>query len=150
MTRSLQLGIESNWSLQYSNSFPAVSFLNDASGNPIYQKINEIIVPVTFDKSIIAISVNTTVPVGRIWVYSGYLTRSLTTALGASFTGERRKIFLGKFNLIFFEDLNIDYLVSIKLPDWFISANIAIYQYEGIDTTTIEDNIELIKIAVQA
>lgn len=145
MGRNLQLGIESNWQLQYSNSFPAVSFLNDAAGNPIYEKITEIQVPTVFDKPIIAVLINTTVPVGKIWKYAGYLSRSLTTGLGASFTGERESLFLGKANLIVFNDLNIDYFVSIQVPKWFISANIAIYQYEGTDKTTLEEDIQAIK-----
>ncbi|WP_029635969.1 hypothetical protein [[Scytonema hofmanni] UTEX B 1581] len=148
MTRNLQLGIESNWALQYSDSFPAVTYLNDSAGKPIYEKITEIIVPTVFDKPIIAVSVATTIPVGKIWKYAGYLSRSLTTGLGASFTGEREGLFLGKFNLIVFDDLNINYFVSIQVPKWFINANISIYQYEGVDTTTLEDDIQAIKEAV--
>lgn len=148
MSRNLQLGIESNWVLQYSISIPAVSYLNDASGKPIYEKITEIIVPVVFDKPIIAISINTTIPVGKIWKYAGYLRRSLTTGLGASFVGEPEQLFLGKFNLIILDDLNIDYFVSIQVPKWFISATIAIYQYEGIDSTTLEDDVQAIKTSL--
>jgi hypothetical protein len=148
VTRNLQLGIESNWTLQYSDSFPAVTFLNDSAGKPIYEKITEISVPIVFDKPIIAVSLLTTIPVGKIWKYAGYLSRSLTTGLGSSFTGERERLFLGKFNLIVFDDLNINYFVSIQVPKWFISANIAIYQYEGADTTTLEDDVQIIKEAI--
>ncbi|MEH2148973.1 hypothetical protein [Nostoc sp.] len=148
MARNLQLGIESDWALQYSNSFPAVTYLNDSSGKPIYERITEINVPVVFDKTIIAVSVGTTVPVGKIWKYAGYLRRSLTTGLGASFVGEPESLFLGKFNLIVFNDLNINYFLSLQVPKWFINANIAIYQYEGIDTTTLEDDVTAIKTAL--
>ena len=148
MTRNLQLGIESNWNLQYSNSFPAVSYLNDSAGKPIYQRITEINIPVVFDKPIIAVSVNTTVPVGKTWKYAGYLRRSLTTGLGASFVGEVENLFLGKFNLIVFNDLNINYFLSLQVPKWFINANVGIYQYEGIDTTTLEDDVNAIKISL--
>ncbi|MDZ8190018.1 MAG: hypothetical protein RMX96_34930 [Nostoc sp. ChiSLP02] len=148
MTRNLQLGIESYWALQYSNSIPAVSYVNDSSGKPIYQKITEIHVPVVFDKPIIAVSINTTIPVGKIWEYAGYLRRSLTTGLGATFVGEPEQLFLGKFNLIVFDDLNINYFLSIKVPKWFISATIAIYQYEGIDSTTLEDDVQAIKTSL--
>ncbi|WP_017652292.1 hypothetical protein [Fortiea contorta] len=150
MARNLQLGIESNWALQYSNSFPAVTHLNDGSGQPIYERITEIIVPIVFDKPIIAVSVTTTVPVGKIWKYAGYLRRSLTTGLGASFVGEPERLFLGKFNLIVFDDLNINYFVSIQVPKWFISANVAIYQYEGINKTTLEDDIKAIELKIDA
>lgn len=148
MTRNLQLGIESNWQLQYSDSFPAVTYLNDSAGKPIYQRITEINIPVVFDKPIVAVSVGTIVPVGKIWKYAGYLRRSLTTGLGASFVGQPERLFLGKFNLIFFDDLNINYFVSIQVPKWFINANITIYQYEGIDTTTLEDDVTAIKTAL--
>ncbi len=148
MSRNLQLGIESNWVLQYSISIPAVSYLNDSSGSPIYEKITEIIVPVVFDKPIIAVSVNTAIPVGKIWKYAGYLRRSLTTGLGASFVGDPEQLFLGKFNLIILNDLSIDYFVSIQVPKWFISATIAIYQYEGIDSTTLEDDVQAIKTSL--
>ena len=148
MTRILQLGIESNWDLQYSNSFPAVTYLNDSAGKPIYQRITEINIPVVFDKQIIAVSVNTTVPVGKVWKYAGYLRRSLTTGLGSSFVGEPESLFLGKFNLIIFDDLNINYFLSLQVPKWFVNANVAIYQYEGIDTTTLEDDVQAIKISL--
>lgn len=148
MNRILQLGIESNWNLQYSDSFPAVSYLNDSAGKPIYQRITEINIPTVFDKPIVAVSVNTVIPVGKIWKYAGYLRRSLTTGLGASFISEPENLFLGKFNLIIFNDLNINYLLSIQVPKWFISANIAIYQYQGIDSTTLEDDVTAIKISL--
>lgn len=148
MVRNLQLGIESNWALQYSDSFPAVSYLNDSAGKPIYEKITEINIPVVFDKSIIAVSVITTIPVGKIWKYAGYVRRSLTTGLGSSFVGEPESLFLGKFNLIFFSDLNTNYFLSLQVPKWFINANIAIYQYEGTDTTTLDDDVQAIKTAL--
>jgi hypothetical protein len=148
MARNLQLGIESNWALQYSNSFPAVSYLNDSAGKPIYQQITEINIPVVFDKPLVAVSVNTTIPVGKVWKYAGYLRRSSTTGLGASFIGDRENLFLGKFNLIVFSDLNINYFLSLQVPKWFINANVAIYQYEGIDTTTLEDDVNAIKTSL--
>ena len=148
MSRNLQLGIESNWHLQYSDSFPAVSYLNDSAGKPIYEKIIEINVPVVFDKPIIAVSVGTTVPIGKIWKYAGYVRRSLTTGLGASFVGEPESLFLGKFNLVTFDDLNINYSLSLQVPKWFVNANIAIYQYEGTDTTTLENDVAAIKTAL--
>ncbi|MDZ8108992.1 MAG: hypothetical protein RM338_25670 [Nostoc sp. DedQUE12a] len=148
MSRNLQLGIESNWVLQYSISIPAVSYLNDASGNPIYEKITKIIVPVVFDKPIIAVSINTTIPVGKIWNYAGYLRRTVATAFGESFVGEPEQLFLGKFNLIILDDLNVDYFVSIQVPKWFISATVAIYQYEGINSTTLEDDVQAIKTSL--
>lgn len=148
MTRNLQLNLEDNWRLQYSSSFPAISLGTNSQGNPIYQPITEIIIPTIFDKPIIAVNINTTVPVGRIWKYAGYLSYSLTTGLGASFVGERQRLFLGKFNLIFFDDLNVNYFVSIQVPQWFIDANVAIYQYEGVDSTTLENDIQAIKAAL--
>ncbi|MEH2368036.1 hypothetical protein [Nostoc sp.] len=148
MARNLQLGIESNWALQYSDSFPAVTYINDSAGKPIYEKITEISIPVVFDKPIIAVSVVTTVPVGKIWKYAGYLRRSLTSGLGASFVGEPESLFLGKFNLIVFDDLNINYSLSLQVPKWFINANITIYQYEGTDTTTLENDVAAIKTAL--
>lgn len=148
MSRILQLGIESNWNLQYSDSFPAVSYLNNSEGKPIYQRITEIKVPTIFDKPIIAVSINTAVPVGRIWNYAGYLRRTLATGLGESFVGAPENLFLGKFNLIIFDDLNLNYFLSIQVPKWFASTNIAIYQYEGADKSTIEDDIQAIKLAL--
>lgn len=148
MSRNLQLGIESNWNLQYSDSFPAVTYLNNSAGKPIYQRITEINIPVIFDKPIVAVAISTTTPVGKIWKYAGYLRRSLITGLGASFAGEPESLFLGKFNLIIFDDLNINYFLSIQVPKWFISANVAIYQYEGTDRSTIEDDIQAIKLAL--
>lgn len=60
-----------------------------------------------------------------------------------------RRLLLGKFNLIVFDDLNINYFGSLQVPKWFINANIAIYQYEGMDTTTLEDDVTAIKTALR-
>ncbi|BAZ50125.1 hypothetical protein NIES4103_70270 (plasmid) [Nostoc sp. NIES-4103] len=147
MARNLQLGLESNWNLVYSNSFSGVVIVDDME-QPFTTKILEIAVPIIFDKPIIAVNVYTTVPVGRIWKYAGYLRRSLTTGLGASFVGQPESLFLGKFNLLIFEDLNINYYVSIQVPKWFTTANISVYQYEGIDTTTLEEDVQAIKSAL--
>ncbi|MBD2243217.1 hypothetical protein [Nostoc sp. FACHB-888] len=145
MTRNLQLGIEENWNLQYSSSVPSVSYLNDSEGKAIYQKIAQIDIPVAFDRAIIAVSITTDIPTGKTWNYAGYLRRTLMIGIGSSFVGKPEELFLSKFNLIFFEDLNINYFLSLQVPRWFINANINIYQYEGKDTTNVDDTLTRIE-----
>jgi len=124
-----------------TNSIPAVAIATDSKGNPIYPSITEIIGSTVFTSPIIAVQVSTTVPPERTWKYAGRCTRVVDTGLGASYA-ERKPLFLSKFNLINFTDFDADYTVNILVPKWFISASILIYQYEGTNTTTAEQELD--------
>ncbi len=146
MSRILELQNGDNFSLQYVNSVPATS-IEMVNGKNIYAKLTEIIIPVVFHKPVILVNISTSVTVGRIWRYAGRLRQVLPTALGDSFVDDK-SLFLGKRNLIFFSDILSDYTINYLPPSWFVDVNVTIYQYEGADTTTLEDDIQAIKEAV--
>jgi hypothetical protein len=146
MSRILELQNGDNFSLQYVNSVPATS-IEMVDGKNIYAKLTEIIIPVVFHKPIILVNISTSVTVGRIWRYAGRVRQILPTALGDSFVDDK-SLFLGKRNLIFFSDILSDYTINYLPPSWFVDVNITIYQYEGGDTTTFENDVQAIKEAI--
>jgi hypothetical protein len=146
MGRILELQNGDNFSLQYVNSVPATS-IEMVNGKNIYAKLTEIIIPVVFHKPIILVNISTSVTVGRIWRYAGRVRQILPTALGDSFVDEK-PLFLGKRNLVFFSDILSNYTINYLPPSWFVDVNITIYQYEGADTTTLENDVQAIKEAI--
>ncbi|MHC5720430.1 MAG: hypothetical protein ACYTX0_52500, partial [Nostoc sp.] len=72
MTRNLDLSIESNWRLMYSVSISATALLTSENKN-YYARITPILPGVIFDKAVLAISINTTIPTGKQWIYAGNL-----------------------------------------------------------------------------
>jgi hypothetical protein len=146
MSRILELQNGDNFSLQYVNSVPATS-IEMVNGKNIYAKLTEIIIPVVFHKPVILVNISTSVTVGRIWRYAGRVRQILPTALGDSFVDDK-SLFLGKRNLIFFPDILSNYTINYLPPSWFVDVNVTIYQYEGADTTTLENDIQAIKEAI--
>ena len=146
MSRLLELQNGDNFSLQYVNSVPATS-IEMVNGKNIYAKLTEVIIPVVFHKPIILVNISTSVTVGRIWRYAGRIRQILPTALGDSFVDDK-SLFLSKRNLIFFSDILSDYTINYLPPSWFVDVNITIYQYEGADTTTLENDVQAIKEAI--
>lgn len=143
MQRILELQNAANFSLQYSNSIPPTG-IELINGKTIYAKLTEVFVPAIFDKNIILVLISTTVPIGKIWRFAGRVSRIVSTGLGDSFLDDKKSLFLGKGNLVIFSEVEADYTISILPPPWFISLNIAVYQYEGVDNSSL--NIDLNRI----
>ena len=141
MTRNLDLSTASNWQLMYSVSIPPVVLATIGSKN-YYAKITPIRPGVIFDKPVLGIGVNTTVPPGKQWIYAGRLSCFASSSLGEINIEDPSPLFLGRFNLIVSDNLSNNYQLEIKVPKWFISCNLAIYQYEGDSRTIIEQKID--------
>ncbi|MEH1907439.1 hypothetical protein [Nostoc sp.] len=147
MTRNLDLLTQSNWALVYSVSIPA-TITATLAGKNYYAKITPILPGIILDKPILAITINTSVPTGKRWYYAGSLTRFATSFLGEIFIEERKPLFLGRFNLVISDNLSGNYQLEINMPQWFISCNLAVYQYEGVDSSIVEQDLDIIKAAV--
>ncbi|GAX41529.1 hypothetical protein NIES4075_25020 [Tolypothrix sp. NIES-4075] len=146
MGRILELQNGDNFSLQYTNSIPATS-IEMVNGKDIYAKLTEVIIPVVFNKPIILVNISTSVPVGKIWRYAGRVRQIFPTVFGDSFVDDK-PLFLGKRNLIVFSEILSDYTLNYLPPSWFVDVSITIYQYEGTDTTTLENDVQAIKEAI--
>ncbi|MDZ8227534.1 hypothetical protein [Nostoc sp. ChiVER01] len=141
MTRNLDLSTASNWQLMYSVSIPAV-VLATISNKSYYAKITPIRPNVILDKPVLGIGVNTTIPSGKQWIYAGRLSRFASSSLGEIYIEDPKPLFLGRFNLAVSDNLSNNYQVQINVPSWFISCNLAIYQYEGDSRTILEQKID--------
>ena len=141
MTRYLDLSIGSNWQLMYSVSIPAVVIATNGSKS-YYAKITPIRPGVILDKPVLGIGINTTIPSGKQWIYAGRLSSFASSSLGEIYIEDPKPLFLGRFNLIIFDNLSNNYQLQINIPKWFISCNLAIYQYEGDSRTIIEQKID--------
>lgn len=135
--RQLQLGNAANWAIIYNENVSAV-FLAKEGGGYKAVPIPEIEIPVLLDSFVLAVKVVTVVPEGRTWRFAGNIRQTVSTGISAfesqdaSFTS-RRPLFLGKINLVLFPKISISYGISIKVPDWFENASVAIWQYTGTD-----------------
>ncbi|MEH2371942.1 hypothetical protein [Nostoc sp.] len=147
MTRNLDLSIESNWQLMHSVSIPP-TVIGIIREKVYYAKITPIRPDVILDKPILAISINTTIPAGKVWFYAGNLSRFANSSLGEIYIEDRKPLFLSRFNLVISDNLLNNYQIEINIPQWFISCNLAVYQYEGSDQTLIQQELDIIKSAV--
>ena len=147
MTRNLDLSTDSNWQLMYSVSVPATPIATLGT-KTYYAKITPIRPGVILDKPVLGISVNTAVPVGKKWVYAGSLSRFANSFLGEIYVEDRKPLFLGRFNLVISDNLSGDYQLEINIPQWFVSCNLAVYQYEGVDSSIVQQDLDIIKAAV--
>lgn len=143
--RELQLGNSDNWKLIYNENTSAVTLPKEGGGYKIVP-ISDISIPVLLDVFVLAVRISTVVPSGRNWKFAGYLRQSVSTGLSvfesqdASFTS-RRPLFLDKINLILYSKISTNYSISIKVPDWFENAGVAVWKYTGIDDTA--ENISI-------
>jgi len=144
----LELQDPGNFSLQYSNSIPPV-VIEMQNGENIYAKLTEVIIPVVFDKPILNARITTTVPAGKIWEFAGTLRQVVDTGLGKCIV-EQRSLSLIERNLVLFSKVSGDYSLRYKPPKWFISVEINIYQYEGSDTSVIENSLGQIESKIDA
>ncbi|MEH2302860.1 MAG: hypothetical protein V7K88_28760 [Nostoc sp.] len=147
MTRILDLFTESNWQLAYSVSIPATVLSTNAS-KTYYARITPIFPGIIFDKPVLAISLNTTIPSGRIWEYAGKVSCFANSSFGDIYIEYPKPLFLDRFNLITFDNLSNNYQLKINVPKWFISCNLAVYEYEADSRTITEKNLDIIKGAV--
>ncbi len=147
MTRTLDLFTESNWQLMYSVSIPP-TVIKTTGSKTYYAKIIPIKPGVILDKPVLAIAVGTAIPAGKQWVYAGRLSRFASSSLGEIYIEDPKPLFLGRFNLTISDNLSNNYQLEINVPPWFISCNLAIYQYEGDNSTIVQQDLGAIKAAV--
>lgn len=147
MTRILDLFTDSNWQLVYSVSIPATVLSANAS-KTYYARITPIFPGIIFDKPVLGISLNTAIPAGRVWEYAGKVSCFTNSSLGDIYIEYPKPLFLGRFNLTIFDNLSNNYQLKINVPKWFISCNLAVYQYEGDDRTITEKDLDIIKAAI--
>lgn len=147
MTRNLDLSTESNWQLMYSVSIPA-TVIGTIGGKTYYAKITPIRPGVILDKAVLGIGINTPIPAGKQWFYAGSLSRFTSSSLGEIYIDDPKPLFLDRFNLVIADNLSNNYQLQIKIPSWFISCNLSIYQYKGDQRTIIQQELDVIKAAV--
>ncbi len=136
--RELQLGNSQNWELIYNENTSAVLLPKQGGGYKVVP-IPDISIPVLLDTFVLAVRVSTVIPEGSTWRFAGNIRQSVSTGLSvfdngqdASFTS-RRPLFLDKINLVIYPRISTNYSISIKVPDWFENAGIAVWMYTGID-----------------
>ena len=142
MGRILELSNSQNWENIYNTTVSAVQ-VPLAGGGFLQSPIPEIIVPLLLEKQILAVLINTNVPDGRKWYFGGFLYQRFQLGLVVGGNPDasnisRRRIQLGKVQLVTFTKLTNTYSLAISVPPWFPSASIIIWEYTGIDYDSIE------------
>ncbi|MCC5641344.1 hypothetical protein LC593_37240 [Nostoc sp. CHAB 5844] len=135
--RQLQLSNSTNWEQIYNQNVTAVLLPKEGGGYKVVP-IPEIEIPVLLDVFVLAVRVATNIPPNRVWKFAGTIKQSVSTGISidgsqdATFN-RRYPLFLNKINLVLYPPITNNYGISIKLPDWFQDAGIAIWKYTGID-----------------
>ena len=135
--RQLQLSNSANWELVHNENVNAVLLPKEGGGYKVVP-IPEIEIPLLLDSFVLAVRVATNVPPNKVWKFAGLIKQSVSTGISidgsqdASFN-RRYPLFLDKINLVLYPPITNAYSISIKLPDWFQDAGIAIWRYTGID-----------------
>jgi hypothetical protein len=136
----LQLSNAANWQDVYNQSFTAQRI------NPtVFAPLPEIIVPVLFDRHIIAVYA-TSSSAKPNWYFAGFLNQKIRLGLipGGSPDADavqRRKIWLNRITLLFFPKITSTYAVSFNVPKWFDTVNLNIFEYQGTESDSTEDLI---------
>lgn len=136
----LQLSNAANWADVYNQSFTAQRI------NPtVFAPLPEIIVPVLFDRHIIAVYA-TSSSAKPSWYFAGFLNQKIRLGLipGGSPDADavqRRKIWLNRITLLFFPKITSTYAVSFNVPKWFDTVNLNIFEYQGTESDSTEDLI---------
>lgn len=135
--RQLQLSNSANWEQIYNDNVNAVLLPKEGGGYKVVP-IPEIEIPLLLDSFVLAVRVATNVPPGKVWRFAGTIKQLVSTGISidnsqdASFN-RRYPLFLDKINLVIYPQISNSYSISIKLPDWFQDAGIAIWRYTGPD-----------------
>lgn len=140
--RVVQLNNSDNWESLYSTDITAVQ-VPLQNGRYLLNPIPEIVVPITLNKFILAVNVETEVPEGSIWNFAGYITQKISTGLVVGGSQDAtlvrgKSLSLDRINLILFDKISTSYSASIKVPRWFPRAIVTVWQYIGIDDSSEE------------
>lgn len=136
----LQLSNAANWEDVYNESVTALSITSTR-----HAPISEIIVPVLFERHIIAVYA-TSNTAKATWHFAGFINQKIQLGLvpGGSpdvDSVQRRKIWLNRITLLFFPKITSTYAVSFNVPDWFKSVNLNIWEYRGPESDSTENLI---------
>ena len=147
--RVVELNNSNNWESIYSTSVAAVQ-VPIQNGTYLSSPIPEIVVPLLLETFILAVSVTTNVPENSSWRFAGYCNQKISTGLVVgggqdATTVKGQPLFLEQINLILFNKISTSYSISVKVPKWFTSAQLIIWQYTGTDSDSIEDSVNQIK-----
>lgn len=128
----LQLANENNWQNIWSESFQAEPVANNLAR---YRPIEEISVPVLFNRNVIAVYAVSSTAKPR-WKFAGLLKQKLQLGLIVGGLPDAvgvkiRKIWLNQVTLIEFENLADSYAVSFDIPYWLEQISLTVWQYTG-------------------
>ncbi|AFZ01628.1 hypothetical protein [Calothrix sp. PCC 6303] len=125
------------WQQNYQQNFTV------ATNGIRFVPLPAIDIPVTFDKSLVAISTSSFNSPPK-WVTGGWVSQKIYTGLtiennnDATLTNQR--VFLNKLNLFKFSlDLASSYTLNYAFPRWIKDISIAIWEYQG-DISSYDPN----------
>lgn len=146
----LDLGNPNNWQLRWTGTFAA----QPDPQNPDYTyPIEPIIVPLLLETRIIVIDLNCPNDTRRR--SAGWVNRKIRTGVevggtpnAISFGGKR--LLRNQKNLIIFLPINDDeYGLEIVLGWWMREAAISLYEYTGIDSDTVTEQLDRIEQSIE-
>ena len=145
----LQLGDTNNWDLTWSDERQAT----EGAGRK-YIPIPEIVVPVIFENHWLAV-LATSLTAKPSWNFAGFLVQKVRLGLvvggGYEAAGtQKRKIWLDQVTLIQYQRLTPDYVVAFQVPKWIAQINLTVWQYTGIDSDTLSQQLVIIESKIDS
>ncbi|MDJ0553517.1 MAG: hypothetical protein QNJ68_03575 [Microcoleaceae cyanobacterium MO_207.B10] len=129
----------SNWENVYTTSVAA-----DPSPHPAnsHYAIPRIEVPVIFDKHILAVLPSSSTAKDW-WISGGWIEQVIFTGIVVGgnpdvSTGDSKRLFLNKINLIVFPQYTTTYQLNIDIPYWFKDYQVTIWEYIGVHEDSTE------------
>jgi hypothetical protein len=78
------------------------------------------------------------------WFTGGWATQflSFVPGVGSDFpvaiVASRQRLRLGSLNLLIFPDLSSQWTLEVTFPEWFVTASLEIWRYDGADTSSLD------------
>lgn len=139
----LDLGNTANWEQVWAGTVEAPIITSS------YYPIPEKYVPLLLQKHILAVSVSSE-NVPAHWRFAGFLNQRIRLGLLAGGTQDtdviaNRKLWLNRNTLLILPKLTPEYSLSFNIPYWFSNMSFGVYEYIGIDTDTLDVQLNRIE-----
>jgi hypothetical protein len=148
-TPILDLGNPNNWQLRWIGSFAA----QPDPQNPDYTyPIEPIVVPLLLESRIIVVDL--ACPNDTKRRSAGWVNRKIRTGLSTGGTPDSvnfgaKRLLRNNKNLIIFSPIDAqEYGLEIVLGWWMRQAAIQLFEYVGIDTDTVSEQLDRIELAI--
>lgn len=130
MDAILELENAANWIIRDSQFFQVAP----ENSLPNYLSVE------TFNSNVIGVLVDNAKALDT-WHFAGWFSQIIDLPFGPNSTGSAvsdRRLWLRRKQLLIFPRLTPTYKISVRFPKWFTQASITVWEYQGVQTDSLE------------